>query len=160
MIGLDSADVIDDLTHMLQLFKHKTCYLQRLLHRLVHEYFDQREILETKAHLSTLFDEEIELVEQLHRYSRPLKMYLSGHSGSCTDFSVGLWRSSITTGPDSAKNFTIPSLNTTNKSRASSTRSLAILKEIICKPCRLSMRKVASWQLQPSNFWKRKGEST
>jgi hypothetical protein len=37
--GLD--DAIDDLSLMLQLFKDKTLYIQKLLYSYVHQYYDQ-----------------------------------------------------------------------------------------------------------------------
>jgi hypothetical protein len=55
--AFDNTLAIDDLTHMLQLFKQKAYYSQKLLYRYVHEYFDQADTDETKDYLISLFTE-------------------------------------------------------------------------------------------------------
>lgn len=61
---VDSSDAIDDLSHILQLFKHKTAYIQKLLYSYVHQFFDEASTNEAKQYLVVLFSEEQSVAEK------------------------------------------------------------------------------------------------
>lgn len=83
--GFDSSGAIDDLSHMLQLFKHKTLYIQKLLFSYVHQYFDQSNTDEAKEYLGVLFHEEEALIEKYRDNNcQSLKMYFWANPGSST----------------------------------------------------------------------------
>lgn len=45
---LDAEDLYDELSRMLQLYRRKTDYCDKLLHRFAHEFFDERDIFEIR----------------------------------------------------------------------------------------------------------------